>query len=56
MFNVKILITLEKSNSSTSNNVYDMLASKSLSSSLTFFVINQIIIACKILNAHSFNY
>ncbi len=32
-----------------------MLASELLSSSLTFSVINQIIIACKILNAHSFN-
>ena len=32
-----------------------MLVSESLSSSSTFFVMNQIIIACKILNVHSFN-
>ncbi len=33
-----------------------MLVSELLSSSLTFSVMNQIIIACKILNAHSFSY
>jgi len=55
MFNVKIFIALEESDSSMSNNAYDMLVSKSLSSSSTFFVMNQIIIACKILNVHSFN-
>ena len=56
MFNVRILIALEESDSSTLNNVYDMLVSELLSSSLTFSVMNQIIIACKILNAHSFSY
>ncbi len=56
MFNVRILIALKESDSLTLNNVYDMLVSESLSSSSTFFVTNQIIIACKILNARSFNY
>jgi len=56
MFNVRILITLKESNSSMLNNAHDMLASESLSSSLTFSVMNQIVIACKILNARSFNY
>ncbi len=56
MFNMRILIALEESDSSTLNNVYDMLVSKSLSSSSTFFVTNQIIIARKILNARSFSY
>ncbi len=55
MFNVRILVALEESDSSTLNNVYDMLASESFSSSLTFFVMNQIIIAYEILNVYSFN-
>ncbi len=52
---MKILIVLKESNSSILNNVYDMLMLKSLSSSLTFSVMNYIIIACKILNARSFS-
>jgi len=40
MFNVKILITLKELNSSTLNNVYNMLALKSFSLLLTFFVMN----------------
>jgi len=55
MFNVRILIALKESDSSTLNNAYDMLMSESLSLSLTFFVTNQIIIVYKILNVHSFN-
>ncbi len=55
MFNVRILIALKKSDSLTLNNAHDMLASESLSSSLTFSMTNQIIIACKILNARSFS-
>jgi len=56
MFNVKILIALKESDSLMSNNVHDMLVLKSLSSSSTFSVMNQIIIACKILNMRSFSY
>jgi len=52
---MKILIALKESDSSTLNNAYDMLVSELLSSSLIFFVTNQIIIACKILNARSFS-
>jgi len=55
MFNVRILIALEESDSLTLNNVYDILMLESLSSLLTFFVMNQIIIARKILNARSFS-
>jgi len=55
MFDVRILIALEESDSSTSNNAHDMLVSESLSSSSTFSVTNQIIIACEILNARSFS-
>jgi len=55
MFDVIIFIALKELNSLMLNNAYDMLMSELLSSSLTFFVMNQIIIACKILNAHSFN-
>ncbi len=55
MFDVIIFIALKELNSLMLNNAYDMLMSELLSSSLTFFVMNQIIIACKILNVHSFN-
>ena len=55
MFDVKIFIALEESDSSMLNNAHDMLASESLSSLLTFSVTNQIIIAREILNAHSFS-
>ncbi len=55
MFDVRILIALEESDSSTSNNVHDMLVSESLSSSSTFSVTNQTVIARKILNARAFS-
>ncbi len=55
MFNVRILIALEESDSLISNNAHDMLVSKSLSSLSTFSVTNQIIIAREILNARSFS-
>lgn len=55
MFNVKIFIALEESDLSMLNNAYDMLVSESLSSSSTFSVTNQIIIAREILNARSFS-
>jgi len=55
MFNVKIFIALEQLDSLTLNNVYDMLVLELLSSSSTFSVMNQIIIAHEILNARSFN-